>query len=209
MVPLETLVTSKPGDAQWAVAQLSNGKAGPCIRSGGLADHSKFGGAVAEQCKAVVGQRAQATAAAWTETASTGSIPQQDKDADIAFLPKPGKDTGDARTWRTIALLSHIGKAWAKASIRPLVSAVAKVAGPCHFGSLPGRSTRDAVAILENVLERFTNSNHQASRRSCLLAGFLFELERAFDTIPRDRLWAAVSDAAKVERIVSGAEGRS
>ena len=77
------------------------------------------------------------------------------------------------RNWRTIALLSHIGKAWAKASVHPLV---AEVAGPCQFGSLPRRSTRDAVAILENVFERFTNSNH---------------------TIPRNRLLAAVSDAAK------------
>ena len=206
-IPPETLVTYKAGDAQWAVAQLSNGKAGPCIRSGGPADQNKFGGAVAEQWKAVVGRRAQAPlsacaqaiAAAWTETATTGRLPQEDKDAEIAFLPKPGKDIGDAKNWRTIALLSHIGKAWAIASVRPLVPAVAKVAGPCQFGSLPGRSMRDAAGILENVFERFTNSNHQASRRSCLLAGFLFDLEKAFDTIPRDRLWAAVSEAAKLK----------
>ena len=95
-------------------------------------------------------------------------------------------------------MLSHIGKAWAKASVRPLVPAVGKVTGPYQFGSLPGRNTRDAIAIPENVFERFTNSNHQACRRSCLLAGFLFDLEKAFDTIPRDRLWAAVPEAAKL-----------
>ena len=67
----------------------------------------------------MVGQRAQAplttcaqvVAAAWTETAATGSVPQEDKDAEIAFLPRQGKDIGDAKNWRTIALLSHIGKA--------------------------------------------------------------------------------------------------
>ena len=37
-IPPQTLVTYKAGDAQWATAQLSNGKAGPCIRSGGPAD---------------------------------------------------------------------------------------------------------------------------------------------------------------------------
>ena len=190
---------------QWAIAQLSCGKAGLCIR--GPTEQNKFGGAVAEQWKAVVGQRAQAplsacaqaVAVAWTETAATSRVPQEDKDAEIAFLPKLGKDIGDARNWRTIALLSHIGSAWTKASVRPLVPAVAKVASPRKFGSLPGRSTRDAIAILENVFERFTNSNHQASRRSCLLAGFLFDLEKEFDTIPMDRLWAAVSDAAKLK----------
>ena len=106
-IPPETPVTQKAGDVQWAIAQLSNGKAGPCIRSGGPADKNKFGGAVAEQWKAVVGQRAQAPlsaraqviAATWTETAATGRVPQEDKDAEIAFSPKPGKDTGDAKNW--------------------------------------------------------------------------------------------------------------
>ena len=59
-IPPETHVKYKVEDAQWAVAQLSSGKAGPCIRSGGPADQDKFGGAVAEQWNAVVGQRAQA-----------------------------------------------------------------------------------------------------------------------------------------------------
>ena len=95
----ETPVTYKAGDAQWAVAQLSYGKAGLCIRSGGPADQDKFGGAVAEQWKSVVGQRAQAPlsacaqaiAAAWAETATTGRVPQEDKDAEIAFLTQTRK----------------------------------------------------------------------------------------------------------------------
>ena len=33
---------------------------------------------------------------------------------------------------------------------------------------------------------------------SCLLADFLFDLEKAFDTIPRDRLWSAVASATKL-----------
>ena len=64
-----------------------NGKAGPCTRSGGPADQNKFGRAAVEQWKAVVGQRAQAPrsacaqtiAAAWTETATTGRVPQEDR----------------------------------------------------------------------------------------------------------------------------------
>ena len=62
-----------------------------------------------------------------------------------------------------------------------------------------GRSTRDAVAILENVRERFTSPAHQISRRSCLLSGFLFDLEKVFRTLPRDGLWTAVAWAAKLE----------
>ena len=134
-----TLVTYKAGDARWAIAQLSSGKAGPCTGSGGPADKNKFGGAVAEPWKAVVGQRAQAPlsacaqaiAAAWTETAA-----------------KPCSAGGQRRGDHFLLHCSAtFGKAWAKASVRPLVPAVAKVAGPCQFGSLPGRSTRDAVAV--------------------------------------------------------------
>ena len=135
LIPPETPVAHTAGDAQWAFAQLSNGKAGPCIWSGGPAFKNKFGGAVEEQWKAVVGQRskaplsacAQAIAAAWTETATTCRVPQEDKDAEIEFLPKPGKDNGDAKNWRTVALLSYIGKAWADAPVRTLVPAVGKV----------------------------------------------------------------------------------
>ena len=77
----------------------------------------------------------------------------------------------------------------------------AEVVGPCQSDSLPGRLTRDAVAILERVFERFTCSGHQSSR-SCLLAGFSFDLEKAFDTIPRDRLWPAVASAANMKGLL-------
>ena len=60
-------------------------------------------------------------------------------------------------------------------------------------------SFADAAAILENVFERCTSPGHQACRRSCLLAGFLFDLEKALDTVPRDRLRAAVASTAKLK----------
>ena len=76
-----------------------------------LQNNTKFGGADAEQWKAApLSASAQAIAAAWTETAATGRGPQEDKDAEVAFLPKPGKDIGDAKNWRTIAWLNDIGK---------------------------------------------------------------------------------------------------
>ena len=161
---------------------MSNGKAGPCIRCGGLADQGRYGGGVAGLWKAVVGQHAQASllacarsiADAWTETAATVRVPREDKDAGRC-----------KKKWRTIALFSH-GKAWSETYVRPSAPAVAKVAGPCQCGSLPDRSTRDAVAIFENVFERFTSPGHQVGRRSCLACRFLFDLEKAFDTIPRD-----------------------
>ena len=166
---------------------MSNGKAGPCIRSGGLAGQGRYGGAVAGLWKAVVGQHAQASllacaqsiADAWTETAATGRVPREDKDAEIAFLLIQAKALEMQKNWRTIALFSHFGKAWSKAYVRTSVPAVAKVAGPCQCGPLPDRSTRDAVAILDNVFERFTSPGHQAGRRSCLACRFLVRFGRS------------------------------
>ena len=92
-IPRETHVQYKAENAHWAVAQMSNGKAGPCIRSWDLADQGRYGGAVAELWKAVVGQHAHSLLAcaqsitdAWTETAATVRVPREDKDAEIAFL---------------------------------------------------------------------------------------------------------------------------
>ena len=117
------------------------------------------------------------------------SFPNQAKTREMRKIGEP---------LRCSATLVRLGQ---KHQFVHFVPAVAKIAGPCQFGSLPGRSTRDTIVIPENVFERFTNSNHQANRRSCLLASFLFDLERAFDTIPRDRLWAAGSDAAKLKKM--------
>ena len=77
-IPPEKLVTYKAEDAQWAVAQLSSGKAGPCIRSGGPADQDKFGGAVAEQWKTVVGQRAQAPLSACAQASAAATTEATD-----------------------------------------------------------------------------------------------------------------------------------
>ena len=88
--------------------QLHNCQMERLVRAFGvevLQSKTSLEGRVAEQWKAVVGQRgqaplsacAEAIAAAWTETAATGRVPQEDKDAEIAFIPKPGKDNGDAK----------------------------------------------------------------------------------------------------------------
>ena len=60
----------------------------------------------------MVGQReqappsacAQVIAAAWTETAATGRVLQEDRDAEIAFLPKTGKEIADVKNWRTVCI---------------------------------------------------------------------------------------------------------
>ena len=136
----------------------------------------------------MVGQHAQASllacaqsiADAWTETAATGRVPREDKDAEIAFLLSQAKALEMQKNWRTIALFSHFGKAWSEAYVRTSVPAVAKVAGPCQCGPLPDRSMRDAVAILENVFQiHQPRPPDRSSQLSCLQVSCSIHSERS------------------------------
>ena len=164
----QSLLTYKAGDVQLGtIAQLSNGyllrrlvtcKAGakcPADQKHGC----HLGGAVAEQWKEVVGQRAQAPvsecaqviATAWKETAATGRVVQEDKDVEFAFLTKPGKDIG---RWedleKTITLLSHIGKAWANSISSSTCASSWNVYRPVPIWLAPWKKhVRDAISQLE------------------------------------------------------------
>ena len=114
--------------------------------------------------------------------------------------PKPSKDVGDAKSWRTSALLSHIGKALAKASVRPLGASSCKGCRPKPILLAPWKmharcNSHPAKTCSRDSPTRTTKQVAAAvsSQVSCS------DWEKAFDTIPRDRLWAAVSDAAKLK----------
>ena len=123
------------------------------------------------------------------------SHPNQEKTSGMRRIGEPS---------RCSATLARLGQ---KISLSTCGSSWKGYTSPCQFGSLPGRSTRDAIAIPENVFERLTNSNHQASRRSCLLAGFLFDLEKAFWHHPEGSTVGSGLRCREVERAVSGALG--
>ena len=63
---------------------------------------------------------------------------------------------------------------WQKHQFVHLCQQLQRLQAPMPIWLAPlEEATRDAIVFQENVFERFTNSNHQASRRSCLLAGFV------------------------------------
>ena len=112
--------------------------------------------------KAVVGQSAQAPlsacaqaiASAWTDIAATGSVPQEDKHGEIAFLPKPGKDIGGCKKLenhqRCSATLERLEqKHQFVPGCRPM-SVWQKSQAHANLKLAP----RDAIAILENVFEK-------------------------------------------------------
>ena len=136
---------------QWAVAQLSNGKAGPCIRSGSPADQGRYGRAVAEIQQAVVGQRAQAPqsacaqsiAEAWTVAAATGPSNKKTKMQILPSYPNL------AKTWEMPNIGEPLRCSVTLARLGPRHPFV-NLSGPCQFGSLlcgrnghPGKCVRE------------------------------------------------------------------
>ena len=100
--------------------------------------------------------------------------------------------------WRTINLLSHWGKALVRIVLRPVKAAIAKTINRCQFGGLPGRGTREAVAMVEEIIERLKNwkppNGKRGKKKLRILVAILFDLEKAFDKVPRARVWEILQE---------------
>ena len=119
-----------------------------------------------EKC-AVAWQCSGRLADLWTDVARHGDTPQNYKDGDIVFLPKAGKNLRDARNgWRTINLLNHLGKAYSRGLIQPHMPEITSRMHKCQFGELPCRGTREAILLVNEVMERFRSMarQHEASQ---------------------------------------------
>ena len=81
-----------------------------------------------------------------------GSLPQALKDGEITRLRKP-KGTGEnaAEDYRNISILEHRGKALVGAQLQPMMRTLQKNLDPCQFGGVVRRSTRDAIALADEV----------------------------------------------------------
>lgn len=200
-----------PGGWQWmqhglteaaiiaAVNRLANNKAGPATRL--PVDNEAATGAVAEVWKLVISTAVPWIRQAWQACCTSGRISSLFKNGEICFLPKPGKDASDAvKGWRTINLLNHLGKAFVGAILEPTKATLRGGLRQNQFGALPQRGTRDAIAVVEDVLQRFRQGRGlrgQNRRGPRLMAVVLFDLEKAFDKVPRQMVWGILREKAR------------
>ena len=87
----------------------------------------------------------------------TGSLPQALKDGEITLLRKT-KGTGEnAEDCRNISILEHRGKALVGAQLQPLMRTLQSKLDACQFGEggLWRRSTRDSIALADEILRRY------------------------------------------------------
>ena len=117
--------------------------------------------------------------------------PRNYRDGEVVFLPKTGKNLRHARNgWRTINLLDHLGKAYSRGLIQPHMPEITSKMHRYQFGALRCRGTREEILFVNEVMERFRSmARHKKSSQRPLrkMAVLLFDLEKAFDCIPRDR----------------------
>jgi Reverse transcriptase (RNA-dependent DNA polymerase)/Endonuclease-reverse transcriptase len=122
--------------------------------------------------------------AAWKQ----GRIPEDWGKAIICPIYKRKGDKADCGNYRGISLLPHITKIYERILERRLRSHVEEKLGEWQHGFRPNRSTSDLIFSMKMILEKTWEFNDKT------YLAFL-DLEKAFDRVPRQKLWQAMQQA--------------
>nr|GEW54657.1 hypothetical protein [Tanacetum cinerariifolium] len=107
------------------------------------------------------------------------------------------EEEGDAQAcsnYRGIKLLSHTMKLWERVIERRLRKET-KVSEN-QFGFMPGRSTTEAIHLLRSLMEKYREKQRD------LHIDFL-DLEKAYDSVPRELVWKTLIDKGTPRRYSS------
>lgn len=119
-------------------------------------------------------------------------IPQDWGRAIVCPIYKKGDKT-QCNNYRGISLLSHVGKIYERILETRLRTQIENKLGEWQCGFRPNRSTTDLVFTLKIIMEKSWEWDKEKD--------ILFvDMEKAFDRIPRERLWKVLSkDVYKVK----------
>ncbi|CAK0882542.1 unnamed protein product [Prorocentrum cordatum] len=96
--------------------------------------------------------------------------------------------------YRTISLINHIGKVFARVTALDAMRDISHRISPTQFGAMPGRGTRDAISVAMEVITRHQHAHRVRVRGRTtdpppMLLVILTDLEKAFDIIARQSIW--------------------
>ena len=122
-------------------------------------------------------QQLQLLLALYNNIWTTGQYPPSWSEATVIPIPKPGKDSGIASSYRPIAMTSCLAKNMERMVNNRLVWLLESqdLLTPYQSGFRKGRSTTDHLVRLESYIrEGFANKEH--------VVAVFFDLEKAYDT---------------------------
>ena len=114
----------------------------------------------------------------------TGQAPKQWQTSVIISIHKKG-DKRKCTNYRGISLISVPGKVYAKCLEKKCREIVEPLLTDAQCGFRPGRSTMDQIFVLQQIFEKSWEYANEVN--ACFV-----DLEKAYDRIPRDKLWAVL-----------------
>jgi calcineurin-like phosphoesterase family protein len=111
-----------------------------------------------------------------------GQVPEEWCQSDIVPIYKQKGDYLCCKNYRGVSLMSHASKLYESVLEARLREVVEPKMGKWQHGFRPGKSTTDMIWGLRNMVEKHWEFN------APLFVAFL-DLEKAFDRVPRSRLW--------------------
>ena len=115
---------------------------------------------------------------------STGQAPKQWQTSVIIPIHKKG-DKKKCTNYRGISLISVPGKVYAKCLEKKCREIVEPKLTDAQCGFRPGRGTMDQIFALQQIFEK--SWEYAKEVNACFV-----DLEKAYDRIPRDKLWAVL-----------------
>jgi len=111
----------------------------------------------------------------------------------IIPIYKQKGDTGECKNYRGISIMDHIAKLYERVLERRLRESIEPQLGEEQYGYRKGRSTTDLMFALRQIGEKI----YEYNRRAYVV---FVDLRKAFDTVPRKRLWEVLEEGYGVSR---------
>ena len=122
-------------------------------------------------------------------------VPDTFKVSRISALYKNKGDRSDCNSHRGISLLSAPGKFFARVLLNRLKNLSEKILPQTQFGFRPDRGTCEAIFSVRQLQEK-------SREQGCQLYLCFVDLEKAFDSVPREALWLVLGKLGCTEKFV-------
>ena len=128
----------------------------------------------------------------YNRTMGSERMPEEWRDSVLIPIFKNKGDVQSCSNYRGIKLISHTMKLWERVIEKRLRSDL--TFSEQHYGSVPGKSTTDALFALRVLMEKYRGQKE--------LHCVFVDLEKAYDKVPREEVWYCMRKSGLAEKYV-------